>query len=334
MKVFEVPTALTPYSSTVFNEYFSGCRVGYFDLETTGLSPSRCAVILAGLVLPIQDQLVVRQYFANSPEEEPALLSRIRKDLCHLDLIVTFNGTRFDLPFLNTRLSHHGLPAAQCTGHMDLFRLIRSYSDLRRFLPNLRQKTIENFLGLWSQRTDEIDGAESIRLYRRYLQTQDPHLRDIICLHNRDDILQLYRMMPILKRIEFHRAMRTSGFPAGTVWINEIKQSGDILSISGTQTGTPADYLYYGSGQLEFQFSAASCSFQIRIRLHHHSGLIFADLQELELPSSLFSGDPACYDDLLVLRQHNTVNDRALNRFCRVLTERIQQQWITKKSQH
>ena len=40
----------TLFDSPIFSEYFSGMNVVVADIETTGLSPAKAAVVLAGAV--------------------------------------------------------------------------------------------------------------------------------------------------------------------------------------------------------------------------------------------------------------------------------------------
>ena len=72
-------------------------------------------------------------------------------------------------------------------------------------------------MGLAPARGDEIDGKESITLYRTFEGSFDERekneLRGKILLHNHDDILQLYKIFPIILQTDIHKAMSSLGFP-------------------------------------------------------------------------------------------------------------------------
>ena len=51
--------------------------------------------------------------------------------------------------------------------------MLNGHSPIKRFVPNLKQKTVENYMGLWQSRDDEISGAESVELYNVYEKNHD-----------------------------------------------------------------------------------------------------------------------------------------------------------------
>ena len=68
-------------------------------------------------------------------------------------------------------------------------------------------------MGLWSERTDEISGAESVSLYHNYIAKRKTTTLKKILLHNSDDISLLQRLLKILDRCDVHKAMHEIGFP-------------------------------------------------------------------------------------------------------------------------
>ena len=75
--------------------------------------------------------------------------------------------------------------------NLDLYLVLNGHSPIKKFVPNLKQKTVENYMGLWQSRTDEISGAESVELYNTYEKTGREDLESKILLHNSDDVIQL-----------------------------------------------------------------------------------------------------------------------------------------------
>jgi uncharacterized protein YprB with RNaseH-like and TPR domain len=349
MHTEDYQTALPVYREHPFAEYYDPCRVGFFDIETTGLSAERHRLILAGLVLPPENDdpeavYTARQYFAERPQEEGELLAALLPDLAALDAVVTYNGRRFDLPFLEARAAAAGLSRrVRLPADFDLCLLVRHYSELRHFLPDLRQKTLEDFLGLATDRDDCIDGGESVRLYGQWLRSGEEELRHTVLLHNRDDILQMVRLMQVVEKTDLHRAMAGSGFPCGNWQISRVHLTTHRLHVHGLQFrgagrhDEAVDYEYSGDGILDYHLRREDGRFEIRAAVHEQDGVTFADLGELRLDPaayrSRYGSDPAQHDELLVLRlarssRSAAVDYRSVNRLARLLTERIQQ-WIT-----
>ena len=205
----------TPYHSRAFDFYFGDMSIGSFDIETTGLSPDRCYVILIGFMELRDSGCRLHQFFAESLSEEEDIIRAFLKEAENTDALLTYNGRTFDVPFMEKRMSFYPTLADEKMWFydLDMYPVVRNYSTLRSFLPNLKQKTVEDFMGLWDSREDEISGAESVDLYFRYLSDKDPETEEIILCHNRDDVLQLARLMPVLRKADLHKAMFSTGFP-------------------------------------------------------------------------------------------------------------------------
>ena len=210
------------FSNAILDEYFEGRSFCTYDKETLGLDPRRAPVILAGMMCVSPDGTAqVKQFFLEEPEEEHILLDRIVEELNKYDYIVTFNGHRFDIPYVEKRykMIYHCLPDVR-PYDLDLYLVIKGHSGLKETLPSLRQKCIEEYMGLASERDDEISGGESVQLYYEYLLEEDPALKEsikkTILLHNYDDVVQLYRLLPILMALSTisRRAVFTGALPS------------------------------------------------------------------------------------------------------------------------
>ena len=77
-------------------------RTGVLDIETTGLDPSRNRFILGGLY--DCSTCTIHQYFAEKRSEEPEALAGFLSVLDSLDMVITYNGRHFDMPFIEKRL--------------------------------------------------------------------------------------------------------------------------------------------------------------------------------------------------------------------------------------
>lgn len=211
-------------------KFFAGSdNIGVFDIETTGLKPDNCSVILIGFLKREKNEYRLYQYFAENTLEEGMILKAFFDDLKGTDCLVSYNGQSFDIPFINRRIeiadSDNGneidTSSFDKVAHFDIYRILRYYSDIKSFLPDLRQKTVEKYMGIDLIRKDEISGKESVELYYEYISFPKKEIMEKILLHNRDDVLQLFKLIPVIRNADVYRAFYEKGFPA---WTN-IKHS-------------------------------------------------------------------------------------------------------------
>ncbi|MEM2591450.1 MAG: ribonuclease H-like domain-containing protein [Thermofilaceae archaeon] len=115
--------------------------VAMFDIETTHLRAD-FGFILCAAVKPLGESVQVFRIdqspeYAKEPWNDRWLVEQIREAIAQYDIIVTYYGERFDLPFLRTRLLKHGLPLLPRFRHVDLYKIPRY--DLR-----LHSNTLES----------------------------------------------------------------------------------------------------------------------------------------------------------------------------------------------
>ena len=172
----------------------------FFDIETTGLSAGNSMCWLIGTLVLQDDSLILTQYFADSPSDEKELMEQFLGTLSATSCLVHFNGTRFDIPFLQERaalLECDAQLAAKLTDcdSIDIFKMIKSYDSLLH-LTNYKQKTIESFLNF--PRTDKLDGKKLIALYKSYVLSKDTDSERLLLLHNSDDLAGLHEICAVL----------------------------------------------------------------------------------------------------------------------------------------
>ncbi|HZK88365.1 MAG TPA: ribonuclease H-like domain-containing protein [Anaerovoracaceae bacterium] len=317
------------YSSKAFDFYFKDLNFGVLDIETTGLSPDYSAFILGGLIC--YKEKTFEQYFVEHFSEEKQVLEKFLERIKTLDVILTYNGQSFDMPFILKRAEKLGLDIEfKLPYNLDLYLVLNAHSHLRKILPDLKQKTIENFMGLWTDRTDEISGKESIDLFYSYLKNHDYQIRDLILLHNRDDVYQLSKLLPVIEKADFHKAMHCMGFiikPSSTcidsdnlLKISKIFITGKELSAIGYQGNTAMDYSSFGSSKANFKlnFNKAKSSFQFSIPLQNINGNIFLDTRKLLSTFQELEKYTFFEEDFLILKVENHINYLEINHFIKL----------------
>lgn len=188
----------------------------FLDIETTGFSPKRSRLYLTGAAYVTGSELVTEQFLAGSPQEELQLIEYTADLISRFRTVVTFHGSRFDLPFLAgccERLGVNGkIPENAVWNsseyyavdnnkyYVDLYKLACSIRHILG-LENYKQKTIENFLGI--KRKDCCQGGELISVYRQYLKQPDERLLDLLFLHNYEDLLGMVHLTSLFAYTAF-----------------------------------------------------------------------------------------------------------------------------------
>lgn len=167
-------------------------EVCYLDLETTGLSMA--PLFLVGLMYTEGERLVVDQLFARDYTEEPAVLEFISLFLGRFKALVTFNGIRFDVPFLHERMTITGVEFAEPGIHVDLLPIARKV--LRKRTPNHKLQTLESFL-CRRKRIGDVPGGEIPDVYHEFVRTGDAADIAAVFHHNRLDLLTMLQLVTI-----------------------------------------------------------------------------------------------------------------------------------------
>ena len=93
--------------------------------------------------------------------------------------LYTYNGSRFDLPFIHSRL---GINLAKVFTHIDLM-----YQCWRKNLYG-GLKSVERQLGI-ERRLVGIDGYEAVKLWWRYVDSFDLDALNTLLEYNREDVM-------------------------------------------------------------------------------------------------------------------------------------------------
>lgn len=147
-------------------------RTAYLDIETTGLDDYAEVTTIA---LYNGEEVFT---YVNGRN-----LNDFVDDIAHYQVIVSYNGKSFDVPFLE-RYFHIKLDQAQI--------------DLRYVLARLGfkggLKGCEKQLGLNRGNLDGVDGYFAVLLWRRYMQENDERALESLLAYNIEDTINLERL--------------------------------------------------------------------------------------------------------------------------------------------
>jgi len=168
-------------------------RIGWLDIETAGFIGR--PIFLVGLMRPVDGELVITQLLARDYSQERALLAQFAELASGLQVLVTFNGKCFDLPFLRDRMAYHRVPRRLEAESVDLLWAARR--RWRGAVPDCRLQTLERHL-CRRLRPGDIPGALIPQRYHDFVRSQDASLIAPVMRHNRLDLLTMAELSALL----------------------------------------------------------------------------------------------------------------------------------------
>jgi uncharacterized protein YprB with RNaseH-like and TPR domain len=151
------------------------CRA-YLDIETTGLSRHYAGLTVVGLCLERPGKCEVVQLVGDEISAR-----RLIRALRNAQVLYTYNGSRFDLPFIKTKL---GLDLKEHIAHEDLM-----YECWRQNLYG-GLKRVEEKLGI-GRKTKGIDGRMAVKLWYDYENDANKESLALLLEYNKEDVLNL-----------------------------------------------------------------------------------------------------------------------------------------------
>lgn len=145
-------------------------RACFFDIETTGLDERRNQVTTVSLHQAGETETLVA--------DDDLTAGNLRAAFSDADLLVTFNGKRFDVPFLEANFD-----VDLQRPHLDLMYTCKKIG----LSGGLKQ--VEQDIGIERDRPD-ISGQDAVRLWREHERGQDGSLETLIS-YNREDTVNL-----------------------------------------------------------------------------------------------------------------------------------------------
>ncbi len=147
----------------------------YLDIETTGLSWEKSAITVVGCYLVSRGRVQLVQLVGKDVTRHN--LIEALGDVGHL---YTYNGSRFDLPFIHNAI---GIDLEEITEHHDLMYHCWQCNLWGGF------KAVERQLGIPRRLTD-ISGWDAVRLWEQYQQGDDVALQTLL-EYNKEDVVNL-----------------------------------------------------------------------------------------------------------------------------------------------
>lgn len=164
--------------------------VAYLDIESSSNKADEGMVVAIGVL--VDEKPEVR--FASTLGEERKALEWLREKLVGCELLVTWYGSGFDVPFLLTRAVFH---------NVDLTKLVEiqmldlcEWSRAHLLLSSYRLSSIARFLGV-SMPTN-FHGGDVLTLFK-LVERGDLEARKLIVDHCKEDLVLLKRVHDRLK---------------------------------------------------------------------------------------------------------------------------------------
>ena len=180
----------------------------FVDIETTGFLSTGSIIYLIGCAYYENENWCIKQFFANSPEEEMQILSAFFDFAAKYKFLIHFNGNNFDLPFISKRAEFFNLENLLVSMKgMDIYKRILTYKNLLK-LSDCKLKTIERFLDI--NREDVYSGGELIQVYNDYVSSRDYELYHTLLLHNSDDMKGMLDILPIISYYDLFNSKLTA----------------------------------------------------------------------------------------------------------------------------
>ena len=164
----------------------------FMDIETLGLS--NVPIILIGVAELSENgkHIESNQYLLREKSEEPAVLEAFMSHLDEDSVYVSYNGARFDVPFIKNRCDYYRINYEHDLIHYDLLYFARRLWKSK--LPNCKLTTVEKYL-FDIERVDDVPGSYIPSYYESYMKKNNIGPLIPIIEHNRMDIVSLAKFL-------------------------------------------------------------------------------------------------------------------------------------------
>ncbi|MHC4757437.1 MAG: ribonuclease H-like domain-containing protein [Planctomycetota bacterium] len=148
----------------------------YIDIETTGLSRKHAELTVIGIVVEQAGKCHIVQLFDNKLNE-----CNLLKALKGVDELYSYNGSRFDLPFIKEKLK---VDLKGICKHRDLMYDCWSHGL------KVGLKAVEKKLKI-KRRLEGVDGWMAVRLWYDYINNKNEKSLLTLLKYNKEDVVNL-----------------------------------------------------------------------------------------------------------------------------------------------
>ena len=159
------------------------CSEAYIDIETTGLTYSASEITVVGIYRCRSSETEFVQFVGRDITADAIL-----EALAGVEVIYTYNGSRFDLPFIQSQL---GIDLTSLFHHRDLMYDCwgkQLYGGL---------KGVEKQLGV-TRNLPDMNGFEAVKLWWKYVDNFDMEALNKLCEYNKEDVINLKTLRDML----------------------------------------------------------------------------------------------------------------------------------------
>ena len=149
---------------------------GYLDIETTGFSPTSAELTVIGLSIVHKGKTSFFQPYGSQITPRS-----LRKALSDIDILYTYNGKKFDLPFIEAKT---GVIVDKKCRHEDLM-----YACWKRGLYG-GLKAVERLLQI-PRNSSDVDGWMAVQLWHNFSVRGDKASLQRLLDYNREDVFNL-----------------------------------------------------------------------------------------------------------------------------------------------
>ena len=224
------------------------------DIETTGLDASLDQLVVLGLITFENNKCYIIQYFAEDDKEEIRLLSLYLK---HIEnkRIITYNGDKFDIPFLNYRLMEHKLNPIFANAY-DIYKVISKHRKYFEF-ESMKLTDIEKKIGIY--RDDPSRYKVISKLSDGIKKRVNPWP---ILIHNENDLIateKLANASDYFKDLLSFDSIKFGKFYLESIWINN-----DIGQIT-LSSDSNLEESYFNQPSYELKVSESNVEINIQL---------------------------------------------------------------------
>lgn len=315
-----------------YNLYSQDLNIAVFDIETTGLDFSRDFIISASFCS--EDGTELRQYFAEDTDSEYLLITKIMDEFNNLDAVISFNGRAFDLPFVAAKAKRYGLSEDFLNiWNLDIYTYLKKYWAAGRLLPSLSQKNVEHVLGLDALRIDKSSGKDCIALYKDFRRTGEQKYKDLILLHNGDDVKQLAKISSNLSFLPFHQIAFEqgwffkseavySGFEKARFFVFPAEERENSFVIN-FRTDTNMPPLSVFEDYYDLDYDAFSGVGRLLIKMRELEDYLYVDLTKMPVMPEDFLRFDGFAENYLILKQGSVLNYKEINFLAKEIIRRV-----------